>query len=126
MVWCGLGRWRGVLREGTTTSEILDVYRQVPIEGDLTDGLVHFALSELAEVYYTGEGVELIRDSVRVAMQEMIDAEATAVIGVGRYERAASRVTEGTAAPIGDNRSVVPTDSTGGCRCAQAVSQGVP
>jgi putative transposase len=52
------------------------------------------ALSELAEVFRTGEGVELIRECVRVAMQELIDAEAAAAIGAGRYERTQARVTE--------------------------------
>ena len=45
------------------------------------------ALSELAEVFRTGEGTDFIRECVRVAMQELIDAEATAAIGAGRYER---------------------------------------
>ena len=52
------------------------------------------ALSELAEVFRTGEGTDFIRECVRVAMQELIDAEATAAIGAGRYERTESRVTE--------------------------------
>lgn len=52
------------------------------------------ALSELQEVLRTGEGTDFIRECVRVAMQELIDAEATAAIGAGRYERTESRVTE--------------------------------
>jgi putative transposase len=52
------------------------------------------ALSELQEVFRTGEGVELIRECVRVAMQELIDAEVAVAIGAGRYERTESRVTE--------------------------------
>jgi putative transposase len=52
------------------------------------------ALSELAEVFRTGEGTDFIRECVRVAMQELIDAEATAAIGADRYERTESRVTE--------------------------------
>jgi putative transposase len=52
------------------------------------------ALSELAEVFRTGEGTDFIRECVRVAMQELIDAEATAAIGAGRYERTESRTTE--------------------------------
>ena len=39
------------------------------------------ALSELMEVFRTGEGTDFIRECVRVAMQELIDAEATSVIG---------------------------------------------
>ena len=52
------------------------------------------ALSELQEVFRIGEGTDFIRECVRVAMQELIDAEATAVIGAGRYERTESRTTE--------------------------------
>lgn len=35
------------------------------------------ALSELHEVFRCGEGTDFIRECVRVAMQELIDAEAT-------------------------------------------------
>ncbi len=52
------------------------------------------AVSELLEVFRAGEGVDLIRECVRVAMQELIEAEATAAIGAGRYERTESRTTE--------------------------------
>lgn len=52
------------------------------------------ALSELMEVFRTGEGTDFIRECVRVAMQDLIDAEAAAVIGAGRYERTESRTTE--------------------------------
>ena len=52
------------------------------------------ALSELLEAFRAGEGVDLIRDAVRVALQELIEAEATEVIGAGRYERTESRTTE--------------------------------
>ncbi len=38
------------------------------------------ALSELHEVFRSGEGTDFIRECVRVAMQELIDAEATAAI----------------------------------------------
>ena len=52
------------------------------------------ALSELLEALRAGDGVDLIRESVRTVMQELIEAEATEVIGAGRYERTASRTTE--------------------------------
>ena len=52
------------------------------------------ALSELLEVFRSGEGTDFIRECVRVAMQELIEAEATAAIGASRYERTESRVTE--------------------------------
>src|SRR3712207_5660941 len=52
------------------------------------------AVSELLEAFRTGDGVDLIRESVRMVMQELIDAEATERIGAGRYERSESRVTD--------------------------------
>jgi len=52
------------------------------------------ALSELLEVFRTGDGVDLIRESVRVVMQELIEAEATERIGAAPYERTPDRVTE--------------------------------
>src|SRR4051812_39057026 len=41
-----------------------------------------------------GEGVDLIRESVRMVMQELIEAEATEKIGAARYERTENRVNE--------------------------------
>lgn len=52
------------------------------------------ALSELLEAFRAGDGVDLIRESVRVALQELIEAEATERIGAAPYERTESRVTE--------------------------------
>jgi putative transposase len=52
------------------------------------------AVSELLEAFRTGEGVDLIRESVRMVMQVLIEAEATEHIGAGRYERTEQRVTE--------------------------------
>ena len=52
------------------------------------------ALSELLEALRAGDGVDLIRESVRTVLQELIEAEAAEVIGAGRYERTASRTTE--------------------------------
>ena len=45
------------------------------------------ALNELLEVFRAGEGVDLIREAVRVALQDLIEAEATEVVGAARYER---------------------------------------
>jgi putative transposase len=50
--------------------------------------------SELLEAFRAGEGVDLIRESVRLVMQELIEAEATERIGASRYERAETRVTD--------------------------------
>lgn len=52
------------------------------------------ALSELLDAFRAGDGVDLIRESVRVVLQELIEAEATEVIGAGRYERTESRITD--------------------------------
>ena len=52
------------------------------------------ALSELLDVFRAGDGVDLIRESVRTVLQELIEAEATEVIGAGRYERNETRVTD--------------------------------
>jgi putative transposase len=52
------------------------------------------AVSDLLEVLRTGEAVDLIRESVRTVLQELIEAEAAEVIGAVRYERTESRVNE--------------------------------
>jgi putative transposase len=52
------------------------------------------AVSELLEAFRTGDGVDLIRESVRMVMQELIETEATERIGASRYERTDSRVTD--------------------------------
>jgi putative transposase len=51
-------------------------------------------LSELLDAFRAGEGVDLVRDAVRLVMQELIETEATEQIGAARYERVDSRVTE--------------------------------
>ena len=50
--------------------------------------------TELLEAFRAGEGVDLIRESVRLVMQELIETEATERIGAGRYERTEARVTD--------------------------------
>jgi putative transposase len=52
------------------------------------------ALSELLDAFRAGDGVELIRDAVRLVLQELIELEATERIGAARYERSDARVTE--------------------------------
>ena len=47
--------------------------------------------SELLEAFRAGEGVDLIRESVRLVMQELIETETTQQIGAGRYERSEAR-----------------------------------
>jgi transposase-like protein len=51
-------------------------------------------LSEMLDAFRAGEGVDLIRDAVQLVLQELIDTEATEVIGAARYERSEHRVTE--------------------------------
>ena len=52
------------------------------------------ALSELLEAFRTGDGVDMIRESVRTVLQELVEFEAAGVIGAERYERTDERVTE--------------------------------
>jgi putative transposase len=56
----------------------------------LSDSVV----SELLEAFRAGEGVDLIRESVRIVMQELIETESTERIGAGRYERTDTRATD--------------------------------
>jgi transposase-like protein len=48
----------------------------------------------MLDAFRAGEGVDLIRDAVQLVLQELIDTEATEVIGAARYERSEHRVTE--------------------------------
>ena len=50
--------------------------------------------SELLEAFRAGEGVDLVRESVRLVMQELIETEAREVVGAGRYERSDTRTTQ--------------------------------
>ena len=52
------------------------------------------ALSELLEAFRAGDGVDLVRDSVRVALQELIELEASERIGAAPYERTEDRTVE--------------------------------
>jgi transposase-like protein len=51
-------------------------------------------LSELLDAFRAGEGVDLVRDAVRLVMQELIEVEASERIGADRYERSDTRTTE--------------------------------
>lgn len=57
--------------------------------------------SEPLEVFRTGDGSDVIRECVRVAVQDLIEAEATVAVGAGRYARTESRVTHGNGAGRG-------------------------
>jgi putative transposase len=52
------------------------------------------AVSELLDAFRAGEGVDLIRESVRLVLRELIELEAAEVIGASRYERCEERTTE--------------------------------
>jgi transposase-like protein len=51
-------------------------------------------LSELLEMFRAGDGLDLIREPVRLVVQELIETEAAEVIGAKRYERNEARSTE--------------------------------
>ena len=48
-------------------------------------------LSELLAAFQSGEGLDLIRESVRLVCQELIETELSALIGAERYERSDDR-----------------------------------
>ena len=47
--------------------------------------------SELLDAFRAGDGVDLIRESVRLVLQELIEVEATEVIGGTGSSRSATR-----------------------------------
>jgi transposase-like protein len=51
-------------------------------------------VSELLDAFRAGDGVDLIRESVRLVLQELIEVEATEVIGAAPYERSETRTNE--------------------------------
>jgi transposase-like protein len=51
-------------------------------------------LSELLDAFCSGEGLDLIKESVRLICQELIEAELSASIGADRYERTEARTSE--------------------------------
>ena len=52
------------------------------------------ALPELLDALRAGDGVNLIRDAVRLVMQELIELEVAEHIGASRYERSDTRLNE--------------------------------
>jgi hypothetical protein len=51
-------------------------------------------VSELLEAFRAGEGVDLIRESVQLVLQDLIETEAAERIGADGYERTDTRVTD--------------------------------
>ena len=56
--------------------------------------LDHSAVNELLEAFRAGDGVDLIRESVRIVMQDLIEMEAAEKIGARKYERTENRTNE--------------------------------
>ena len=52
------------------------------------------AASELLDAFHAGDGMDLIRESVKLVLQELIEVEAAEVIGAGPYERTVTRTTQ--------------------------------
>jgi transposase-like protein len=51
------------------------------------------ALNELLEAIRAGDGIDTLREAMRLVLQELIEAEATQAIGAARYERTEERTT---------------------------------
>jgi hypothetical protein len=67
------GDRRGFAEVGAI-GEIFGVYRQVLTEGDPPMALSESAQSDLLEALRTGDAVDVIRESVRMVLQELIEA----------------------------------------------------
>ena len=52
------------------------------------------ALSELLDALRVGDGTDLIRELAQILLQQLIETEASAVIGAARYERSPDRTVE--------------------------------
>ena len=51
-------------------------------------------LSELADVLRSSDGIDLVREAVRLVLQELIESELSSAIGAGLYERTEARTNE--------------------------------
>ena len=51
------------------------------------------ALSELLDAIRAGDGTDVLREAMRLVLQELIEAEANETIGAARYERSEERTT---------------------------------
>jgi len=72
------------------------------------------AVSDLLEVLRTGEAIDLIRESVRTVLQELIEAEAVEVIGAARYERTDASSPEGRRRSPGGRQGTSRTSRSAG------------
>jgi putative transposase len=73
---------------------ILGVFCQESTIEETPMALDESALSELLEMFRAGDGLDLVRQAVRLVLQELIEVEAAEVIGARRYERAETRTNE--------------------------------
>ena len=51
-------------------------------------------LSELADALKSADGLDVVREAVRLVFQELIEVEAAEHVGAGRYERSETRTNE--------------------------------
>ncbi len=72
---------------------MLGVYLQVHPKEITPMALDESAVSALLDALSVGEGTDLVRQLAQLGLQQLIDAEATAAIGAGRYERSDDRRT---------------------------------
>lgn len=72
---------------------MLGVYLEVHPKEITPMALDESAVSALLDALSVGEGTDLVRQLAQLGLQQLIDAEATAVIGAARYERSDDRVT---------------------------------
>ena len=73
---------------------ILGVFLSERTKGDTPMALDQSVLSELLVRLPIGRGLDLIRESVRLVCQELIETEVSSVIGAERYERTEERMNE--------------------------------
>ena len=66
---------------GGAIGVILGVFRQEHTKENTPMALSESVLSDLLAAFRAGEGVDLIRDSVQLVLQELIEVEATEAIG---------------------------------------------
>jgi transposase-like protein len=63
-------------------------------EGDDTVALTHDDLTQLMEMVRAGGDVDVVRESVELVLQALIEAEVTEVIGTGPHERTEARTNQ--------------------------------
>jgi hypothetical protein len=72
----------------------LDVFRPKTTKGDHTVTRIDSDLSELLDAVRAGGGIDVIRKSVEMMLQALIDVEAAEFIGAEPHERTESRTNQ--------------------------------